>query len=616
MKQPIKNSQTQQSIAGSIKAGLYKLWSFPGGIKLPGNKSQSNHQPITSAKTARQLVIPLTQHIGQAAEPVVQVGDKVLKGQILGHAHGVISAPVHASGSGVVSAIEERPIPHPSGLSALCVVIDTDDYEQCVEYTPLIRENKVSEAQAGETRENSADKQSISDLSNEDINSQIADAGIVGLGGALFPAAAKLHTAEKMHTETLIINAAECEPYITCDDVLMRYRPEEVILGILLIKKVVGAKKCLIGIEDNKPEAYEALLNAISGYTHTHKTTHTEPQIEIIPVPARYPAGGEKQLIQVLTGKEVPSRGLPMDIGIICHNVATAASVYQAVYRGEPLITRIVTITGGAIKVPQNMEVPIGTPIRDVLTQAGLNEDKIEKVIMGGPMMGFALPSIDIPVTKATNCLLISEKDELATPPPAMPCIRCARCSDSCPMSLLPQQMYWYAKSRELDKLQEYNIFDCIECGCCSYACPSNIPLVQYYRYAKNEITNEAEERNKADLARKRHEFREERLEKAKLAKAEAARLRKEKLAKKKALDAEKAKQEEAEGTSSDAKSDSKVSEKSTDSVDLIQEAIARAKIKKAQQQSQRKNTENLTEDQQKQINEANERRRKKSQTE
>jgi len=612
MKQSIKKNQTQQSLTSSIKAGLYKLWSFPGGIKLPGNKSQSNHQPITSTTIARQLVIPLTQHIGQAAEPVVQVGDKVLKGQILGHASGAISSPVHASASGIVTAIEEHLIPHPSGLSALSVMIDTDGYEQWVECTPLISENK----------ENSADEQSITALSNEQINTQIADAGIVGLGGALFPAAAKLHTAEKMHTDTLIINAAECEPYITCDDVLMRYRPEEVILGILLIKKVVGAKKCLIGIEDNKPEAYEALLSAISGYTHAHKTAHTEPQIEIIPVPARYPAGGEKQLIQILTGKEVPSRGLPMDIGIICHNVATAAAVYQAVYRGEPLISRIVTITGGAIKVPQNMEVPIGTPIRDVLNQAGLDEDKIEKVIMGGPMMGFALSSIDIPVTKATNCLLISEKNELATPPPAMPCIRCARCSDSCPMSLLPQQMYWYAKSRELDKLQEYNLFDCIECGCCSYACPSNIPLVQYYRYAKNEISNEIQERNKADLARKRHEFREERLEKAKLAKAEAARLRKEKLAKKKALDAEKAKQEEAKEVSSDDKSDSTASKKSAanttaaNSADLIQEAIARAKIKKAQQQSQKRNTENLTEDQQKQIDEANERRSKKSQTE
>ncbi|MCU7938443.1 MAG: electron transport complex subunit RsxC [gamma proteobacterium symbiont of Bathyaustriella thionipta] len=592
-----------------MKENLYKLWSFPGGIKVSGNKSQSNQQPISTAKTARQLIIPLTQHIGQAAEPIVKVGDKVLKGQILAHANGAISAPVHASGSGVITAIEELPVPHPSGLSALCVVIDTDGYDQWIECTPLISENNTLNT-------SNQSQQTINTLSNEQINKQIANAGIVGLGGALFPSAAKLHTAEKMHTDTLIINAAECEPYITCDDVLMRRRPEEVILGILLIKKIVGAKKCLIGIEDNKPEAYQALLSCISGYNFAHKTNSAEPQIEIIPVPARYPAGGEKQLIQVLTGKEVPSGGLPMDVGIICHNVTTAAAVYQAVYRGEPLISRIVTITGGAIKTPQNMEVPIGTPIRDVLNQAGLQQDKIEKVIMGGPMMGFALSSIDVPVTKATNCLLISEKGELSTPPPAMPCIRCALCADSCPMSLLPQQMYWYAKARDLEKVQDYNLFDCIECGGCSYACPSNIPLVQYYRYAKTEIQNEERERNKANIARDRHEFREERLQKAKLAKAEAARLRKEKLAKKKALDAEKAKQEaDKADNSDDSNGDSKEKSKAADSADLIQEAIARAKAKKAQQQSQRKNTENLTEAQQKQIDEANTRRRKTSQT-
>jgi len=592
------NKPKTQSMAASIKEHLYKLWSFPGGIKIPGNKSQSNHQPITTANTARQLIIPLTQHIGQAAEVIVKAGDKVLKGQILAHANGAISAPVHASSSGIVTAIEEHPIPHPSGLSALCVVIDTDGYDQWLECSPLMDKNSIDD---------------INTLTNEQINAQIADAGIVGLGGALFPSAAKLRTAQKMHTETLIINAAECEPYITCDDVLMRRRPEEVILGILLIKKTVGAKKCIIGIENNKPEAYQALLNAVSGYNKPH----TDSQIEVVPVPARYPAGGEKQLIQVLTGKQVPSRGLPMDIGIICHNVTTAAAVYQAVYRGEPLISRIVTITGGAVKTPQNMEVAIGTPIREVLNQAGLFEDKIDKVIMGGPMMGFALPSIDIPVTKATNCLLISEKDELATPPPAMPCIRCARCSDSCPMSLLPQQMYWYAKSRELDKVQDYNLFDCIECGCCSYACPSNIPLVQYFRYAKTEIWEDERERNKADIARDRHEFRQERLEKARLAKVEAARMRKEKLAKKKALDEEKARQEASKEVTSDNTCDSKTDDKTADNTttkaDLIQEAIARAKAKKAQQQSLRKNTENLTEAQQKQIDEANERRSKPS---
>jgi len=533
----------------AIKQQLYKLWSFPGGIKLAGNKTQSNQQAISHAKISRELVIPLSQHIGQPAHCIVNVGDTVLKGQLLAQAEGNISANVHASSSGVIRAIEERPIAHPSGLTDWCVIIDSDGYDQWIDCQTT--------------------QQDRSQLTIEQITESIAQAGIVGLGGALFPSAAKVQSAQKTNIDTLIINAAECEPYITCDDVLMRQRPEELILGVLLLKKVVGAKKCLIGIEDNKPEAYDALVHTIQGYNQTN----TEPQIEIISVPARYPAGGEKQLIQVLTGKEVPSRGLPMEIGVICHNITTASAVYQAVYRGEPLISRIVTITGGAIKQPQNMEVPVGTPIREVLNQAGLIEAEIDKVIMGGPMMGFALPSLDVPVTKATNCLLISRSEELATPPPAMPCIRCARCSDSCPMSLLPQQMYWYSKAHDLDKVQEYNLFDCIECGCCSYACPSNIPLVSYFRYAKAEVKTLEQERSKADIARKRHEFRQERLEKAKQAKAEAARLRKEKLAKKKAADAlkaEKAKQQE--------------STNSKDDNDLIQQAIARSKAKKAQQ--------------------------------
>ncbi|MDX2503104.1 MAG: electron transport complex subunit RsxC [Gammaproteobacteria bacterium] len=586
------------TVNNSLKTTLRRLWSFPGGIKLDGKKSLSNQHAITTLEVSRQLVIPLTQHIGHAAQPVVKVGDQVLKGQLLAHAEGPISAPVHASSSGIVSAIEERPIPHPSGLSAPCVVIDTDGYEQWLELSPLILPS-------------TGEMQGIASLSSVQIKQQIANSGVVGLGGALYPCAAKLQSAQKMHTDTLIINAAECEPYITCDDVLMRTRPEEIILGILLIKKVVGAKKCLIGIEDNKPEAYQALVKAIRGYQQTisryQREANSEAKIEVVQVPTRYPAGGEKQLIQVLTGQEVPTQGLPMNIGIICHNVTTAAAAYQAVFRGEPLISRIVTVTGGAIKHPQNIEVPLGTPIRDVLEHVGLNSNEVDKIILGGPMMGFALPSIDTPVTKATNCLLVSAKNELKTPPPAMPCIRCARCAESCPMSLLPQQMYWYAKARDLEKIQDYNIFDCIECGCCSYVCPSNIPLVQYFRYAKTEIWDDERERNKANIARERHEFHLERLEKAKLAKAEAARLRKEKLAKKKAEDKKIAQQASKTDTSGDAR-DAKKSAASHS--DLIQEAIARSKAKKAQQQAQKKNTDNLTEAQQKQIDAANKRRR------
>lgn len=530
---------------------LHQLWSFPGGLKLEGNKACSNQATISSAKIAHYLTIPLSQHIGQAAEPIVKVGDKVLKGQILAIAKkDSLSATVHASSSGIIQAVEERLISHPSGLTAPCIIIETDGYDQWVDHSPL---------------------DNIQFLTSRGIIEIISQAGIVGLGGALFPTAPKLETALHKEVDTLIINAAECEPYITCDDILMQKRPEEIILGILLIKKAIGAKNCLIGIEDNKPEAYQALLEAIKGY----EIPHSETKIELIQVPARYPAGGEKQLIQVLTGEEVPHRKLPMDIGIICQNITTATAVYQAVYRAEPLISRIVTITGGAIKRPQNIEVLIGIPIREVLAQAGLDKEKAEKVILGGPMMGFAIPSIDSPITKASNCILVSSKEELATPPPAMPCIRCARCADSCPMSLLPQQMYWYAKARDLGKAQEYHIFDCIECGCCSYVCPSNIPLVQYYRYAKKEILDEQQDRGKANVARDRHEFRQHRLEQAKLAKAEASRIRKEKLAKKKAE-----KQAALNNTDGDKKNSS--------NADLIKEAIARSKAKKALQKAKK----------------------------
>jgi Na+-translocating ferredoxin:NAD+ oxidoreductase subunit C len=575
-----------RSVRNTVKENLRHLWSFPGGLKLPGNKSLSNQSLINTAKIPRILEIPLTQHIGQAAETVIKIGEKVLKGQVIAYAAGPVSAPIHASSSGTVISIEECLVPHPSGLSAPCIVIETDGYDQWVECKPLIGEDENAH-------------ESINTLTPRQIKTHIADAGIVGLGGALYPSATKLCTARKQETEILIINAAECEPYITCDDVLMRNRPEEIILGILLMKKLVGAKKCLIGIEYNKPEAYRILLKTLRGYWKSSSSDGTiEEKIEVIQIPTRYPAGGEKQLIQVLTGKEVPTQGLPMDIGIICHNISTAASVYHAIYRGEPLISRIITITGRAIKHPQNMEVLLGTPIRDILEQAGLDEEKTEKVILGGPMMGFALPSIDIPVTKATSCLLVSEKDELATPPPAMPCIRCARCADSCPMSLLPQQMYWHAKAHDLEKIQDYNIFDCIECGCCSYVCPSNIPLVQYFRYAKTEIWDDDRERNKANLARERHEFRLERLEKIKQSKAEAARLRKEKLAQKKA-------QEEM----------NKKNDQAAQKSDLIQEAIARSKAKKAQQQAATKNTENLTAAQQKKIDAIDKRRNERKKT-
>jgi electron transport complex protein RnfC len=593
-----------KSLTVNMAKKIRRIWSFPGGVKLSGHKDLSNRHEITQADLPSRLIIPLSQHIGHAAEPVVKPGDKVLKGQLIAHAEGPISAPVHASSSGTVVAIEELAIPHPSGLNAPCIIIDTDGRDEWTELTPLIHQDS-----------------DLNTVSVEQIREKISTAGIVGLGGATFPSAAKLNPGQHS-IDTIIVNAAECEPYITCDDMLMRSRPEEIIQGIRVMMSMTGAKQCLVGIEDNKPEAYDKLVNTLKGYQ--------DSKIEIVKVPAIYPMGGEKQLIKVLTNKEVPSQGLPMDIGIICHNIATVAAIYRAVFLGEPLISRIVTLTGKALNNPQNMEVLVGTPAKNILAQAEMVPDKVEKIIIGGPMMGFSIPSINAPVTKAANCLLVSERGELSSPPPAMPCIRCARCADSCPMSLLPQQMYWYARAHDLEKVQDYNIFDCIECGCCSYACPSNIPLVQYFRYAKTEIWGEEAEKKKSDIARDRHEFRQLRLEKAAAAKAAAAKKRKQMLAKKKAAArdsansdtqiansdtqdnddtlAENGHTQTKNGHTQTKKADSKT-DSANDKADLIREAIARSQAKKTQQKARAKNTENLTSAQQRQIEAANKRR-------
>lgn len=572
MSESLAKSLLSVNIANKIR----HLWCFAGGVKLAGHKDRSNQHEITQAELPHRLIMPLSQHIGHAAEPVVKPGVKVLKGQLIADADGPISAPVHASSSGTVVAIEEQAIPHPSGLNATCIIIDTDGRDEWTELTPLIQPDRE-----------------ISTVSAAQIRQKIASSGIVGMGGATFPSAAKLNPGHHA-IDTLIVNAAECEPYISCDDMLMRSRPEEIIQGIRLLMHITRAKQCLLGIEDNKPEAYDKLVKTLTGYQ--------SKAIEIVKVPAIYPMGGEKQLIKVLTNKEVPTQGLPMDIGIICLNVATVASIYRAVFLGEPLISRIVTLTGKAVKKPGNMEVLVGTPANAILAQAEMVPEQVEKIIIGGPMMGFSIPSINVPVTKATNCLLVSSRGELSSPPPAMPCIRCARCADACPMSLLPQQMYWYARARELNKVQDYNIFDCIECGCCSYACPSNIPLVQYFRYAKTEIWGEETEKTKSDIARERHEFRQLRLEKAAAAKAEAAKKRKQMLAKKKAA----ARNKPVDETLVDGKKTGNANDKT----DLIREAMARSQAKKAQQKARAKNTEDLTAAQKKQIEAADRRRR------
>lgn len=541
---------------------MRRLFQFQGGVQLKEHKRDATAQPVQAAQLPKQLVLPLQQHIGEAAEPLIAVGDKVLKGQLIAKASSAVSAPVHASSSGTVVAIAGHPVSHPSHLNAPCIIIDTDGEERWTE-----------------------NRQSVADyhkLPPEEIRAHIRDAGIVGMGGAGFPAHIKLDPGEHV-VDTLILNGAECEPYITCDEMLLRERALEVIVGLRIMRYALQAKRCIIGVENNKKKAFLALQEQVRNLGTDF--------IDVIQVPTVYPTGGEKQLIQVLTGKEVPAGGLPLDISVVCHNVGTAYAVYRAIEFAEPLISRYVTVAGSVAKA-RNLEVLIGTPIIDLIKECGGNPNTLSRVIMGGPMMGIALHDESIPVTKTTNCILVNarigdvplaSKDSFA-----MPCIRCGTCAAACPVGLLPQQMYWHARAKDFDKIQDYNLFDCIECGCCDYVCPSQIPLVHYFRYAKTEIWAAQREKALSDVARERHQFREQRLEREKLEKQARHK------AKRAALDAKKG------GTSNDADAAKKAA---------IKAAMDRAQKKRDEAGVAPKNIDNLNTDQQKKIDEANARR-------
>lgn len=467
-------------------SGIARLWSFRGGIHPDQHKSESTTAPIEKARLPARLVLPLHQHIGQPAEPLFSPGDHVLKGQMIARANGYVSAPVHAPTSGTLIDIGDYPIPHPSGLFAPCMVIESDGEDRWIEHQPV---------------------EGYQDLEPSALRNVIREAGIVGLGGAGFPSYIKLNPGNRNTVEILVLNGVECEPYITCDDMLMRERAAEVAGGMQIVRHALQAERCIIAIEDNKPHAWEAMRRATSDMDG----------VSVVKVPTLYPQGSEKQLVKVLTGKEVPANGLCINIGVVNVNVGTAAAVYRAIAHGEPLISRIVTVTGGAVGTGRNLEVLLGTPANELIAQCGGDQANIERLIMGGPMMGFALHRLDLPVIKTTNCLLAAEARELTANRPVMPCIRCGACAEACPVNLLPQQLYWHAKYRDLEKVQQYNLFDCIECGCCSYVCPSNIPLVQYYRYAKGDIWTQEREKEKATIARRRHEARQARTEREKM---------------------------------------------------------------------------------------------------
>ena len=536
---------------------IRRLFDFHGGVHLKQYKKFSTSIPVIPARLPKKLILPLQQNIGEPAEPLVSIGDKVYKGQIIAKPSGTVSVPVHATSSGTVIDIGLHSVPQPSGIKAPCIIIETDGLDQARRKDRRFIDYK--------------------DLSPADLRKKLLDAGIVGMGGAGFPSFIKLDPKDK-EVETLILNGAECEPYITCDDMLMREQATEIIEGLIIMRHMLNATHCIVGIENKKKTALASMRQAVANANVDF--------IEVVEIPTVYPAGGEKQLIKVLTGKEVPSQSLLLDIGIVCQNVGTAYAVCRAIEHGEPSISRYVTVAGSVAKT-RNLEVRIGTPISDIIEECGGNRRTLSRVIIGGPMMGFAIHDDQAPVIKTTNCILvnsvISDVPLPSRDKQAMPCIRCGACAEACPVGLLPQQLYWYARSKEFDKIQDYNLFDCIECGCCDYVCPSQIPLVHYYRYAKSEIWMQEREKQLSDLSRQRHEFRLARLEREKQERAERHKKKRANIEKDTGAEAKKA---------------------------AIEAAMARVREK---QKSAPKNINNLTDEQQREIDEVEARRAKRN---
>ncbi|MEZ7213795.1 electron transport complex subunit RsxC [Klebsiella spallanzanii] len=465
-----------------------KVWDFNGGIHPPEMKTQSNGTPLRQVPLPQRFVIPLKQHIGAEGALCVQPGDRVLRGQPLTRGWGRM-LPVHAPTSGTVAAIAPHSTAHPSALAEMSVIIDADGEDRWIE------------------RDGWSDYQN---RSRTELIERIHQFGVAGLGGAGFPTGAKLRGGgDKI--ETLIINAAECEPYITADDRLMQDCAAQIVDGIRILAYILQPAQVLIGIEDNKPQAI-SMLRAVLADTDG---------ISLRVIPTKYPSGGAKQLTQILTGKQVPHGGRSSDIGVLMQNVGTAYAVKRAVIDGEPLTERVVTLTGEAVARPGNVWARLGTPVSHLLKDAGFCPTAEPMVIMGGPLMGFTLPWLDVPVVKITNCLLAPSANEMGEQEEEKGCIRCSACADACPADLLPQQLYWFSKGQQHDKATSHNLADCIECGACAWVCPSSIPLVQYFRQEKAEIYAIAQEEKRAAEAKVRFEARQARLERDKAARLE-----------------------------------------------------------------------------------------------
>jgi electron transport complex protein RnfC len=453
-----------------------------GGVHAEERKAATARLPIvTHFPLPQKLYIPLQQHVGKPAEPLIRVGDKVLKGQLLAYSQGMISAPVHAPSSGTIIDVNDYPAPHPSALPIRTIVLETDGKDEWI--IPKRVDDPFQ-------------------LSPEDVSLRVGAAGIVGLGGATFPTAVKLNMGRDNHVDILIINGAECEPYLSCDDRQMQERAEHIIDGVRLMLHSMGTEQAVVAIEDNKPLAFQAMQAAVRPYS----------AISVIAIPTRYPMGWDRQLIKYVTGKEVPIGCRSSEIGVTIHNVSTAYAVHKAIRHGQPLVSRVITVSGGAVSKPLNIEVPLGTLITDLFAFCEVDPEKVARIVMGGPMMGDALPHSNLPTVKATSGILALTHSEIKNSD-EQPCIRCASCISVCPAGLRPLDMANNIRMNQLDVAVEIGLKDCISCGCCSYICPSNIPLVQYFKYASGEVAARQQAQHKSEQTKRLMEARNARME-------------------------------------------------------------------------------------------------------
>lgn len=469
-----------------MTAPTYDLGKLHGGLRLPGHKLASTASPIRDVPVPSQLVLPITQHVGDPAQPVVGIGEYVLKGQVIAEPDGGLGAPVHASSSGTVVAIEPWPVARRLGDNAPCIVIECDGEDRAIE--------------------RGDDAANYLELQPEALLTRILQGGIVGLGGAVFPTAQKLMQARTCDLDHLILNGVECEPYISCDDMLMRERALEILSGAQILMHALQISVCYAAVESDKPEALESLGEALAEIA--------DERLVLKLVPTIYPSGGEDQLVQLVTNREVPSGGLPSDVGCLVQNVGTAAAIHDWIIQQEPLISRVTTVAGDGIVNPMNVRARIGTTIADVVEFTGGYSERADHLIIGGPMTGKSVSTDRVPLVKATNSILVVFETSFGGR--ELACIRCGDCAAVCPIQLQPQQLFWFTCADDETKLREFGLTDCIECGCCDLVCPSHIPLTADFRIAKGRIQEMADEKSRAERARRRFEARNDRLEREK----------------------------------------------------------------------------------------------------